>query len=89
MEKRGRSETPLSRYCLVRDNRRLRDVLNFKIEESGKEKKQIAKELGIGQGNLISFLKHGTKSISQYNVLRICDYFDLELEVVIRKKDDV
>lgn len=81
--RQGRNLTPFSHYCIIRDDKRLRDILKAKMMQKEIDYKVVAKELGLDTGNVNKFLNKGIKSISQHNVIRIANLLGLHLEVNI------
>lgn len=83
---RGKNKTPFSGYCFLRNNSRLKDIIKIMIDRNETSIKDISDKLDLNQSNVRQFLFHGSKTISQHNVLRICDLLGLEIDLSITVK---
>lgn len=87
-ERRGKNKTPFSGYCFLRNNDRLKDILLIMMDRNKMSIKDVADKLGVQSSNLRSFLHHGSKTISQHNVIRMCNLLGLEVELNITIKKE-
>lgn len=65
-------------YCLLRDNRKLREIVKFRLNEEGKT--NTLNELDIDRRNFQNYITaRNTKSINQLDLLRLCDRLGIKI----------
>jgi hypothetical protein len=81
---RKRAETA-SKYCILRDDERLKDLIKYKIESAGLTRGAVAKGSGISPWVLSHYLNHrhyeNTSKMSQIKLLRVCGFLGIEVSL--------
>jgi hypothetical protein len=76
-------DSPSSQWCFLRDNSRLRALINYKIETSEELLSTIAKGAGV-PAYLISSWKNGHKPyMTQYQLVKLCNYLNISINLKI------
>ncbi len=89
MGRRKGQKNTLSKFCFLRDDENLRQTLAFMIEQTGKRKYHLSLEMGIPNYRMSRYL-NGLKgnTLSQFQVLIMCEYFNIEPELKIKYIDN-
>lgn len=72
-------------YCILRDNEALKFLIEYRMNQKSLETRHLAKAAGVRKGRVASYLKHkhkdGQPSITQQQLLDICNYLDIKVEL--------
>jgi len=83
-EKRGKNKTALTGYCFLRNDYRLREIIQYYMEKNNHSYRTLATAIGANENNVREFIRKGTKAISQWKVLEICKELGIELDLQIK-----
>lgn len=86
MTRQGKARTPLSGYCIVRNDLRLREIIKYYMGVKGYNYTSLSERLDLNDSNIRKFVEKGMKTVSQYNVIRICDELGIEISLEIDVK---
>jgi len=64
-------------WCIVRDNSKLRKMLEYRVRERGIN--ATLEKAGIDKRNFYKFIKGYSKELSQRDVVKLCDVVDIKL----------
>lgn len=74
------------KYCIVRSSIKLRTAIRHRLKERGLTDYGLCKKLGIPRTNFSNFMKGDSKTISQYNVLRIAEELGIDIVIDVKFK---
>lgn len=83
-ERRGKGKTPMTSYCIIRNDYRLRDIIVYYMDKSGHTYRTLAKAIGANENGVREFIRKGKKAISQYKVIELCRELGIELNLEIK-----
>lgn len=77
------SKTAKSKWCFLRDNEILRTAIKHKQAGLNLNLKELAHAAGVDYTRLCKFGKGGKGALSQYEIIKFCDYLGIDVELHI------
>ena len=77
----------------MRSNEKVKALVRLRMSQKGIHQAKMARDLNIDQSRISRFFNkkrtedYGTLTITQYQLMRIADYLDIELSLNIKFKD--
>lgn len=81
--------THQSQWNFLRENSILRGAISFSIDFKELKLIQIERALGISAYKISAYLKNRRPSMSNYDIIRLCEYLGIELSLKINACGDV
>ncbi len=75
-------------WCILRDNRRLMDSIRYWMKIHRLTIYQLAANIEIDKARISRYFNRKVGRVSCMELVKICDYLGLEVELDIRLKDE-
>lgn len=72
-----------SYWCFLRTNKQLRTAVEYKLNTSGKTLTELGRECGVHSYRISSWLNGGHKPPSQAQLLKLCNYLGISVDLKI------
>lgn len=77
-------KTVKSIWCFLRSNEVLRTAIKYKQAGLDLNLKELAHAAGVDYTRLCKWFKNRAGALSQYEVIRLCTYLGIEVELTIK-----
>lgn len=71
-------------WCFLRSNEALRTAIKHKQSKLDLNLKELAMASGVDYTRLCKWFKNRQGALSQYEVIKLCTFLEIELELVIK-----
>jgi len=78
-----------SHWCFLRTAPNLRAAVKFRMEQLGKKGMDLAKEVGIPQYRISTYLNGMNKPMTQYHLLQLCKYLGITVDLKVGFSDEL
>lgn len=75
-------------WCFLRSSPKLRAAIKFRMEQMGIRSQDVAKGAGINNTRLSSYLNGMHKPLTQYQLIQLCKFLGLEVDLQVTIKDE-
>lgn len=81
-----------SKWCMLRDDYRVKTLVKKRMSDGKIMIRTLANNTGIAEYRISRYLNHnhldGLPSLTQHQLITICEYLGIEVTLNIRLKDD-
>ena len=74
-------KTKFSTYCIVRDDPKIKHIINYMFESGSYNIDKVCEGVGISKSNLLNFLNQNKKNVSQFKIINLLDHMGINVEV--------
>ncbi len=80
----GWKKNPQSSWNLLRENNRLRGLLQYQLDQAGLSYRDVGDDLGIAQWSVMRYFTGQTPNITNMQILAICEYLGVEVGLDVK-----
>lgn len=77
-----------SSWCILRDNERLRSIIEFQIKKKNLKLIDVANLSGVAPDRLSKWRNRYTRHLTQYQLIKVANVLGLQVDITINFKDE-